>query len=239
MCSFLLFFVYILDTFLEINTSSSDESNVEDEEFDKPGPSTKCFKQTNRGNINFITSKLAAALDKCKISDRDAVHILISTAEALVEVVNKLIINRTSIRNARLRFRKERAENIRKEYKLSIDDAVILHWDGKLLPALTGQKDVDRLPTVVSCNGIDQLLGVPAIDTGTGLDQADAIFHMFNDWCITENVQAFCCDTTASNTGRIKGSCVSLENYLKRNILYLPCRHHIYELVLKNVFDTK
>jgi len=92
---------------------------------------------------------------------------------------------------------------------------------------------------VVSCNGCDQLLGVPALDTGTGIDQADAIFYMLNDWCITENVQDFCCDTTASNTGRKLGSCVLLENYLERNILYLPCRHHIYELVLKYVFDTK
>lgn len=78
-----------------MSTSSTDESTMEDEEFDKPGPSTKCFKQSNRGNINFITSKLASALDKCKLSDRDAVHILISTAEALGEDVNKLIINRT------------------------------------------------------------------------------------------------------------------------------------------------
>jgi len=62
---------------------------------------------------------------------------------------------------------------------------------------------------------------------------------MLNDWCITENVQAFCCDTTASNTGRIRGACAPLENYLERNILYLPCRHHIYELVLKCVFDIK
>jgi hypothetical protein len=110
-----LFFVYILDTFVEMSTSSTDESTMEDEKFDKPGPSTKCFKQSNRGNINFITSKLASALDKFKFSDRDAVHILISTAlalEALGEDVNKLIINRTSIRNTRLRFRKERAENI-------------------------------------------------------------------------------------------------------------------------------
>lgn len=169
-----------------MSTSSTDESTIEDEEFDKPGPSTKYFKQPHRGNINFITSKLASALDKCKLSDRDAVHILISTAEALGEDVNKLIINRTSIRNTRLRFRKERAENIRKEYKLSIDDAVILHWDGKLLPALTGQKNVDRLPIVVSCNGCDQLLGVPALDTGTGIDQADAI--SFN----TERRNVYC-----------------------------------------------
>lgn len=59
-----------------MNTSSTDESIIEYEEFDKPEQSTKYFKPPNRGNINFITSKIAAALDKCKLSDRDAVHIL-------------------------------------------------------------------------------------------------------------------------------------------------------------------
>jgi len=70
----------------------TNESTLKDEEFDKPGPSTKRFKQPNRGYINFITSKLATALDKCKLSDRDAVQILISTVEALGENVNKLIL---------------------------------------------------------------------------------------------------------------------------------------------------
>lgn len=35
----------------------------------------------HRGSREFVTPKLLAALDKCKISDRDAVHIIISTAE--------------------------------------------------------------------------------------------------------------------------------------------------------------
>jgi len=49
-------------------------------------------------------------------------------------------MDRTFIRNTRLSFQKKRAEKIRKEYKFSIDDAVILHVDGKLLPSLTGKK---------------------------------------------------------------------------------------------------
>lgn len=77
-----------------------------------------------------------------------------------------------------------------------------------------------------------------AIDIGTGI-QDDAIFHVLNDWCIIENVQDFCSDTMVSNTGKIKGSCALLENYLERNILYLPYYHHIYDIVIKSVFDTK
>lgn len=38
---------------------------------------------------------------------------------------------------------------------------------------------------------------------------------------------------------RIGGSCVLLEQWLERSLLYLPCRHHIYEIILRSVFDHK
>jgi hypothetical protein len=43
-------------------------------------------------------------------------------------------------------------------------------------------------------------------------------------------------DTTASNTGRLNGACTLLEKSLDREILFLTCRHHIFELVLQGVF---
>ncbi|XP_050538877.1 uncharacterized protein LOC126904162 [Daktulosphaira vitifoliae] len=77
----------------QVEMCSSSESDVTEDDFNKPGSSKMYVKQPTRGSIDFITSKLAAALDKCKISDRDAVHILISTEEALGGDVEKLIIN--------------------------------------------------------------------------------------------------------------------------------------------------
>ncbi|XP_050529224.1 uncharacterized protein LOC126898861 [Daktulosphaira vitifoliae] len=127
----------------QVEICSSLESDVAEDNFNKPGLSKMYVKQSTRGRIDFITPKLAAALDKCKISDRDAVHRLISTAEALGEDVEKLIINRSSIQNSHIRFRKERAEKIRNNYLVTIKDSVVIHWDGKLLPSLTGQKSVD------------------------------------------------------------------------------------------------
>ncbi|KAL4144007.1 hypothetical protein QTP88_006252 [Uroleucon formosanum] len=229
------------NTFIDTNLLSDVTSSEDEDETNQPGPfksPTDCIKEV-RGSIDFLTAKLAAAFDRCKISDRDAVHILIATAEALNKDVNELVINRTSIRRSCLCFRKERAENIRNKYKLSIDDSVTIHWDGNLLPSLIEKHNVDRLPIVASCNGKEQLLGVPALDTGTGADQANAIFQTLEDWCITDNIQALCYDTTASNTGRIKGACILLEQLLQPNILYVPCRHHIYEIVSRSVFDVK
>lgn len=43
-------------------------------------------------------------------------------------------------------------------------------------------------------------------------------------------------DTTAANTGRVKGACILLEQKLQQNLLWLACRHHILEVVCSNVF---
>lgn len=52
-------------------------------------------------------------------------------------------------------------------------------------------------------------------------------------------VEILCCDTTASNMGRLNGVCVLLEQKLKKDLLYFPCRHHILELVLRSIFEIK
>jgi hypothetical protein len=76
---------------------------------------------------------------------------------------------------------------------------------------LTGKDLVERFPIVASVNGHEQLLGVLALNTGTGRDQANMIYQTLVDLCLNENVQAFFSDTTASNTGCLNGVCVLLE----------------------------
>lgn len=46
-------------------------------------------------------------------------------------------------------------------------------------------------------------------------------------------------DTTASNTGRNIGAAVELQKKIGNELTNLPCRHHVYEILLRNVFETK
>jgi len=43
-------------------------------------PSTSTMISVKRGKIDFINDRLVMVLDRCKVSDRDAVHILMATA---------------------------------------------------------------------------------------------------------------------------------------------------------------
>lgn len=45
-------------------------------------------------------------------------------------------------------------------------------------------------------------------------------------------------DTTASNTGRKKGACQHFDKMFKRQLIGLPCRHHIHELLVGKAFKA-
>lgn len=83
------------------------------------------------------------------------------------------------------------------------------------------------------------MLGVPPIEVGTGRQQAAGIYELLNDWALADKVKALCCDTTASNTGHLKDACIILEQMVERDLLYLPCRHYIFEIILRSIFDEK
>jgi hypothetical protein len=73
---------------------------------------------------------------------------------------------------------------------------------------------VDRLSVMGTSRGAEHLLGVPISPSGSGKDQAVAVYLMLEECNLHENMQAFCCDTTATNTERLNGACVLLEQLL-------------------------
>lgn len=72
----------------------------------------------------------------------------------------------------------------------------ILHWDGKMLPDITGNEKVERLPVLVSQKTGVQLLGGPKIPTSSGQNMADAIFTLVNEWNVKDNIVGLCFDIT-------------------------------------------
>ena len=74
--------------------------------------------------------------------------------------------------------------------------------------------------------------------SGTGKETADAVKGLLESWDIGTDTVGACFDTTASNTGQYTGACVLLENLLEPPLLWLACRHHIFEVLLSDVFTT-
>ncbi|XP_074101902.1 uncharacterized protein LOC141529299 [Cotesia typhae] len=176
--------------------------------------------------IDIMTPELAAALDRANVTSRIATYIIAALLSSLNIDCASVNFSHVTIHRAREKFRKEAALNLKTNLET---DNYVLHFDGKLLSDITGTEQVDRLPNIL----------VPKIESGTGQNQASAIIKTVKQWDInTDNIKALCSDTTASNTGIRNGACVLVEKALSRKLLYLPCRHHIFEIVLRSAFEV-
>lgn len=79
-------------------------------------------------------------------------------------------------------------------------------------------------------------MGAPHILSGASSEICSAVYDELENWGLLEKIQGFLFDTTASNSGRLNCTCVLLEQKLGRNLLFLACRHHIFEIILQAAF---
>ncbi|KAE9535245.1 hypothetical protein AGLY_007978 [Aphis glycines] len=144
--------------------------------------------------------EIAAAFDKCKISERDAVHLLVAFLEAVSLDPSDYIINRTSIRNARAVYRESYDKKLKQSFTNLNVKSVVVHWDTKIIENISG-KFVDRLAVIATGTNFQQLLGIPEVSAGTGLEISSAVFDTLKSWALLDKTQAFVFDMIASNTG--------------------------------------
>ena len=57
---------------------------------------------------------------------------------------------------------------------------------------LTSKEHIDRLPVLISGAGVEQLLGVPKLPSGTAEAQASAVLRCLEELGITDRVVALC-----------------------------------------------
>jgi len=88
-------------------------TTIDTDNYDFPISSPLEIKRARR---EIVTPRLSATLDKCKISDRDAVHLLTSCVEAMSLNPLDFVINRTSIRRSRQHFRELNSSNMKLKF---------------------------------------------------------------------------------------------------------------------------
>ena len=214
--------------------SASGPSSEDDDEFDPHATPSRLRKK--RTNKNIVMPEVAALLDRVMLPDRSAMFVVSAVAQALGHDLSD-VLSRSSIQRARQTFREDAAVN--EQASFLPDRPLLLHWDGKLLPDITGQKElVDRVAVLVTGGEIEQLLAVPKIGRGTGDEQCRACLQTLDDWQLRRQVRGLVCDTTAANTGLKMGACTLIEKTLDIELVWIACRHHVLEVMLGDVFLT-
>lgn len=134
-------------------------------------------------------------------------------------------------------LRKETAEQILKSWNKP--PFCIVHYDSKLIKYISGLTD-DRITVLISGHPqkTPKLLGIPNIPDSTGDSQHKAVFKLLEEWKTIDNIVGAVFDTTSSNSGRWKGSGTLIERRLNHPILWLACRHHVYQLHIKHVAEV-
>lgn len=81
-------------------------------------------------------------------------------------------------------------------------------------------------------------MGAPKVSTATGKLEAEAVFDLIVLWNLTLRIVGGVFDTTSVNTGIHNGVMAFLERFLNRALLHFACRHHVSELMLKDVYES-
>ena len=91
-----------------------------------------------------MSPQLASALDQTNVSDRNATYLIAATAQSLGHYITDFNISRASIHRARIANRTTAVDRLKEQFSTS-DVPLTVHWDGKLLPDITGHATVDCL----------------------------------------------------------------------------------------------
>jgi len=185
-----------------------------------------------------VSPALAAALDRTNISDRKAAYLLTAAAQTYTDAdVSALPLSSSSIRRSRAKHRAQCATATKADF--CPEELLVLHFDGKLLPAISGgATKEDRVAILVTGHEVEKLLGVPKVGQGTGEQLANVAHTAVLDWKIEGQIVGISFDTTAANTGRLNGACTLLEYKMQKQLLWLACRHHVLEVLCGDVFKA-
>ncbi|KAJ6648133.1 hypothetical protein Bhyg_03358 [Pseudolycoriella hygida] len=185
---------------------------------------------------------VSSALDRTNTSTGSFVIILAAIARALDVDLTECVFSTSTLLRRRAAHREVIKADVKNEFLASIASGLVVHFDGKRLKDTTNQekdernKKVDRIAIVVTGLNIQKVLAIAKTDDGSGLEVSDTVHEHLEAWSILESIVTMCTDTTRANTGEINGACVLLEKKLKRNVIYLACRHHMLELIIGAIF---
>ncbi|CAH0561738.1 unnamed protein product [Brassicogethes aeneus] len=210
----------------DLSSSSSAPSNEEAEL--RSIPRLKPLDQT-----------LTSTWDREQLSIRQASTSFIATAKSLGHDVSKISVSPSTVYRARAINRRKMAKKI-EESLFENPPYLVLHWDSKLLPSVAHRSVKtleDRVAVLVSGKDFEHLLGVPVAMKGTGEQMAEVVIREVDRFGLRDNIIGISFDTTASNTGLIQGACTRIEREFGRTLLWLACRHHTHELIIKGVFE--
>ena len=173
--------------------------------------------------------------DRTSWSSNAHFSVVASVIQSSSADVEDFVITPSTGRHARSLNRQAISSEIKQSFTPPI--YAVVHWDRKIIKDSMDQNK-DHVAVAISgspdCkNG--KLFGVKKTKSCSDVNQANAVSNLLEEWNCSDDVIGLSFDSTSSNTGRINGAAVLLEDRPHKKLLWLACRDHIMELIISNV----
>ena len=236
----------------------ADEGGVEDSDPDEDDSdytekSRRKVKKDNKVLIELPrdlmnSPEMCAMLDRTGTTSRMAIGEVLKSGkiDGKEADLSEFSLSSSGLERKRIQNRTVLMRKAMEDFNMKKPKYAALHWDGAMFKDVTGTLQehefilVSGAPHYIEGKilSVTKLTDDNGAPTSTGEAQASAVLQQIQDWQVNANIVAFVFDTTASNSGRVKGATVRLQKALARPILFLGCRHHISELIVKACWYT-
>ena len=189
-----------------------------------------------------LLRRLGPLFTKWNIPHEAAVEIVAATYKECNCDLEDVTVSLTSSKRLRsednLKISEKELEDLRETVEAG-QIPLTLHVDTKQMKQRMGddyiREEKDRLGVVLTGPGLgrDYPIGIPPLDTGRALEQAEAVYGLLNAAGLDRFIADICFDTTNTNSGRHGGVVILLQHLLSKALLCSPCRRHITELLGK------
>lgn len=149
--------------------------------------------------IDIMTPDLAAALDRTNTTSRNATYLFAAFLKSVGLNPLNYNISKSAIHRNRITLRGEMNRDFRSN--LELPEYLVVGFDGKMLKDVVGVTKVERVAIVLTGLNTEQLLGIPKLTSGSGINTANAVLKAMEDYDVTDCVKGLCFDTTSVNTG--------------------------------------
>lgn len=176
-------------------------------------------------------------LSKCVGSYRTMEKVLAIGIKAAGKNPNDYAISKTTLCSEMNKLRAISKSGVIDQISSS-NEKVIIHFDGKSFAKINAKhigKD-SRMVAVCHTRKKNTALGLPILESGSAETYAWELIGLCENFNLSQRVVGLGADTANTNTGEKGGVCTKFEQEIGRDVLFLACRHHIHETILRYAF---
>jgi hypothetical protein len=193
--------------------------------------------ENNNRNTNEYP-ELCKAMDRCKISNRDACLILNAMLKDMNLLTPRNAIDHSKLYRQRTKMRKKAIKN----HEKNMNKLICIGFDGKRNNTLVKNRGIRRtvkeehyiIVAFPQGKYVDHLIP----DSGKACDVSKEILKTITNTGSMDSLRAVLCDGTVNNTGKFGGITRKIEHGIGRPLQWLICLLHTNELPLRQYISV-